>query len=58
MTLADSSYPLLNIFWTVFIFFSVGDLDLDPDHTVVFIDIFRGHDLRRDASRDAGQARP
>jgi hypothetical protein len=31
MLLADSSYPLLNIFWTIFIFFLWGDLDLDPD---------------------------
>ena len=29
MSLADSSYPLLNLFWTM-CFFSVGDLDLDP----------------------------
>jgi hypothetical protein len=43
MTLADSSYPLLNIFWTMFIFFLwviwIWIL------IMVFIDIFRSHDL-------------
>jgi hypothetical protein len=43
MTLADSSYPLLNIFWTMFIFFLwviwIWIL------IAVFIDIFRSHDL-------------
>ena len=43
MPLADSSYPLLNIFWTMFIFFLwviwIWILIL------VFIDIFRSHDL-------------
>ena len=43
MTLASSSYPLLNLFWSMLDFLSVGDLDLDPHH--VFIDIFRSHDL-------------
>jgi Phospholipase_D-nuclease N-terminal len=41
--LADSSYPLLNIFWTMFIFFLwviwIWIL------IMVFIDIFRSHDL-------------
>ena len=31
MPLADSSYPLLNVFWTMFELLPVGDLDLDPD---------------------------
>jgi hypothetical protein len=31
---SSSSYPLLDIFWTIFEIFSVGDLDLDPDHGV------------------------
>jgi cbb3-type cytochrome oxidase subunit 3 len=43
MVLADSSYPLLNIFWTTFIFFLwviwIWIL------IMVFIDIFRSHDL-------------
>jgi hypothetical protein len=43
MVLADSSYPLLNIFWTMFIFFLwvlwIWIL------IMVFIDIFRSHDL-------------
>jgi hypothetical protein len=43
MLLADSSYPLLNIFWTMFIFFLwviwIWIL------IAVFIDIFRSHDL-------------
>jgi hypothetical protein len=43
MILADSSYPLLNLFWTMFIFFLwviwVWIL------IMVFIDIFRSHDL-------------
>jgi hypothetical protein len=43
MSLADSSYPLLNIFWTMFIFFLwviwIWIL------IMVFIDIFRSHDL-------------
>jgi hypothetical protein len=43
MTLADSSYPLLNIFWSMFIFFLwviwIWIL------IMVFIDIFRNHDL-------------
>ena len=43
MSLADSSYPLLNIFWTMFIFFLwviwIWIL------ITVFIDIFRSHDL-------------
>jgi hypothetical protein len=43
MSLADSSYPLLNIFWTMFIFFLwviwIWIL------IMVFIDIFRNHDL-------------
>ena len=41
--LADSSYPLLNLFWTMFIFFLwviwIWIL------IMVFIDIFRSHDL-------------
>jgi ABC-type multidrug transport system fused ATPase/permease subunit len=41
--LADSSYPLLNIFWSIFIFFLwiiwIWIL------IMVFIDIFRSHDL-------------
>src|SRR5204863_2828892 len=41
--LADSSYPLLNIFWSMFIFFLwviwIWIL------IMVFIDIFRSHDL-------------
>src|SRR4249920_775793 len=41
--LADSSYPLLNVFWTMFIFFLwviwIWIL------ITVFIDIFRSHDL-------------
>ena len=43
MSLADSSYPLLNIFWTMFIFFLwvVWIWIL----IIVFIDIFRSHDL-------------
>jgi cbb3-type cytochrome oxidase subunit 3 len=43
MALADSSYPLLNIFWTMFIFFLwvVWIWIL----IIVFIDIFRSHDL-------------
>jgi len=43
MALADSSYPLLNIFWTMFIFFLwvVWIWIL----IMVFIDIFRSHDL-------------
>src|SRR5208282_6796 len=43
MSLADSSYPLLNLFWTMFIFFLwviwIWIL------IMVFIDIFRSHDL-------------
>jgi hypothetical protein len=43
MVLADSSYPLLNIFWSMFIFFLwviwIWVL------IWVFIDIFRNHDL-------------
>jgi Short C-terminal domain/Phospholipase_D-nuclease N-terminal len=43
MSMADSSYPLLNIFWTMFIFFLwviwIWIL------IMVFIDIFRSHDL-------------
>jgi hypothetical protein len=43
MTLADSPYPLLNLFWTMFIFFLwviwIWVL------IWVFIDIFRSHDL-------------
>jgi ABC-type multidrug transport system fused ATPase/permease subunit len=43
MPLADSSYPLLNIFWSMFIFFLwiiwIWIL------ITVFIDIFRSHDL-------------
>jgi cbb3-type cytochrome oxidase subunit 3 len=43
MSLADSSYPLLNIFWTMFEFFLwviwIWIL------IMVFIDIFRSHDL-------------
>ncbi|HTR92906.1 MAG TPA: SHOCT domain-containing protein [Trebonia sp.] len=43
MALADSSYPLLNLFWTIFIFFLwviwIWIL------ITVFIDIFRSHDL-------------
>jgi Short C-terminal domain/Phospholipase_D-nuclease N-terminal len=43
MPVADSSYPLLNIFWTMFIFFLwviwIWIL------IMVFIDIFRSHDL-------------
>ena len=43
MALADSSYPLLNLFWTMFIFFLwviwIWIL------IWVFIDIFRSHDL-------------
>jgi len=43
MPLADSSYPLLNIFWTMFEFFLwviwIWIL------ITVFIDIFRSHDL-------------
>ena len=43
MPLADSSYPLLNLFWTMFIFFLwviwIWIL------IMVFIDIFRSHDL-------------
>src|SRR5450631_2501715 len=43
MSLADSSYPLLNIFWTMFIFFLwviwIWIL------IMVFIDIFRSRDL-------------
>jgi Tfp pilus assembly protein PilO len=43
MVLADSSYPLLNLFWTMFIFFLwviwIWIL------IMVFIDIFRSHDL-------------
>jgi hypothetical protein len=43
MSLADSSYPLLNIFWSMFIFFLwviwIWIL------IMVFIDIFRNHDL-------------
>jgi len=43
MVLADSSYPLLNIFWSIFIFFLwviwIWIL------IMVFIDIFRSHDL-------------
>jgi hypothetical protein len=43
MILADSSYPLLNLFWTMFIFFLwviwIWIL------IMVFIDIFRSHDL-------------
>jgi hypothetical protein len=49
MLLADSSYPLLNLFWTMFIFFLwviwIWIL------IMVFIDIFRSHDL-------SGWARP
>jgi ABC-type multidrug transport system fused ATPase/permease subunit len=43
MLLADSSYPLLNLFWSMFIFFLwiiwIWIL------ITVFIDIFRSHDL-------------
>jgi Short C-terminal domain/Phospholipase_D-nuclease N-terminal len=43
MTLASSSYPLLNLFWSMFIFFMwviwIWIL------IMVFIDIFRSHDL-------------
>jgi Phospholipase_D-nuclease N-terminal len=43
MSLAASSYPLLNLFWTMFIFFLwviwIWIL------IMVFIDIFRSHDL-------------
>ena len=43
MPLADSSYPLLNVFWSMFIFFLwiiwIWIL------IMVFIDIFRSHDL-------------
>ncbi len=43
MPLADSSYPLLNIFWTMFLFFLwviwIWLL------VWIFIDIFRSHDL-------------
>jgi Short C-terminal domain/Phospholipase_D-nuclease N-terminal len=45
MTLADSasSYPLLNLFWTIFVFFVwviwIWTL------IMVFVDIFRSHDL-------------
>src|ERR1700687_5420565 len=43
MVLADSSYPLLNLFWTMFIFFLwviwIWIL------IMVFIDIFRSRDL-------------
>ncbi len=43
MFVADSSYPLLNIFWSIFIFFLwiiwIWIL------IMVFIDIFRSHDL-------------
>jgi ABC-type multidrug transport system fused ATPase/permease subunit len=43
MVLADSSYPLLNVFWSMFIFFLwviwIWIL------IMVFIDIFRSHDL-------------
>jgi ABC-type multidrug transport system fused ATPase/permease subunit len=43
MILADSSYPLLNLFWSMFIFFLwviwIWIL------IMVFIDIFRSHDL-------------
>jgi hypothetical protein len=43
MILADSSYPLLNLFWSMFIFFLwviwIWVL------ITVFIDIFRSHDL-------------
>ena len=43
MALADSSYPLLNIFWTMFIFFLwVAWIWI---LIIVFIDIFRSHDL-------------
>src|SRR5215475_12634339 len=35
--LADSSYPLLNVFWSIFIFFLWV--------IWIFIDIFRSHDL-------------
>ena len=43
MALADSSYPLLDIFWSIFIFF----LRLVWIWVVVmvFIDIFRSRDL-------------
>ena len=43
MVLADSSYPLLNLFWSIFIFFLwviwIWIL------IWIFIDIFRSHDL-------------
>ena len=43
MSLADSSYPLLNVFWSIFIFFLwvlwIWLL------IWIFIDIFRSHDL-------------
>jgi ABC-type multidrug transport system fused ATPase/permease subunit len=43
MALADSSYPLLNLFWTMFIFFAwVAWIWI---LITVFIDIFRSHDL-------------
>jgi ABC-type multidrug transport system fused ATPase/permease subunit len=43
MPLADSSYPLLNVFWSIFIFFLwiVWIWIL----ITIFIDIFRSHDL-------------
>jgi hypothetical protein len=43
MPLADSSYPLLNVFWSMFIFFLwiIWFWIL----ITVFIDIFRSHDL-------------
>ena len=43
MSLADSSYPLLNIFWTMFIFFLL--VIWIWILITVFIDIFRSHDL-------------
>ncbi len=43
MVLADSSYPLLNVFWTIFIFFLWVIWIWIV--IMVFIDIFRSHDL-------------
>jgi ABC-type multidrug transport system fused ATPase/permease subunit len=43
MSLADSSYPLLNVFWSIFIFFLwVMWIWL---LIWIFMDIFRSHDL-------------
>jgi Phospholipase_D-nuclease N-terminal len=43
MSLADSSYPLLNLFWTMFIFFLL--VIWIWILIMVFSDIFRSHDL-------------